>query len=275
MHEINRVRPIQLAKCVFALSVGLVATILASSPVEASPVVSPPISIKANCSVDVSSVMQHWLSSLPASTTVDIPAGACYLVDEGLKLIGSQGLTISGGAWDDATVPQPNGEPQALNPVFWFVGGSNITLENLSITGVNPGGYHPAGAFIAGIRSDGVTGLNLSNITIDNVYGDGIELAPLRAQGDVGSTILNPTTDATISDINISGSGRQGITLASVNNALISSVRLAHVGIDVFDLEADQWNEGARNVTIDGCVAGADNGALFFANGGAGGGGKW
>ncbi len=37
---------------------------------------------------------------------------------------------------------------------------------------------------------------------------------------------------------------------------------------DAFDLEADQWDEGATNVTIDGCTA--SGGALFFANGGAG-----
>ena len=204
-----------------------------------------------------------------------VPAGACYLVDEGIKLTGASGLTISGGTWKDATVPPTGGAAKDLNPVIWLVGGSNIALENMTITGVNPGGYTPAGAFIAGIRSDGVIGLNVTGVSVSNVYGDGIELAPLRAQGDIGSTILNPTKDVTMNDIDIVGPGRQGITLASVSGAAINSVRLAHVGLDVFDLEADQWNEGARDVTINGCTAGAGNGGLFFANAGSGGGAPW
>jgi hypothetical protein len=107
-------------------------------------------------------------------------------------------------------------------------------------------------------------------VSIDHTYGDGIELAPLRADGDLSGTILNPSKDVTISNVDISGAGRQGITLASVNHALISSVHLDHIGIDAFDIEADQTNEGAANVTINGCSTGSGNGGLFFANGGAG-----
>ncbi len=144
----------------------------------------------------------------------------------------------------------------------------------MKITGVNPGGYDAAGAFMEGIRSDGVLHLDVANVKIANVYGDGIELAPLRGANDLSGQILNPTKHATISNVDIEGSGRQGITLASVDHALISSVHLDDVGLNVFDVEADQGNEGAANVTIDGCTAGYGNHGLFFANGGAGGGGE-
>ncbi len=144
----------------------------------------------------------------------------------------------------------------------------------MKITGVNPGGYDAAGAFMEGIRSDGVLHLDVANVKIANVYGDGIELAPLRGANDLSGQILNPTKHATISNVDIEGSGRQGITLASVDHALISSVHLDDVGLNVFDVEADQGNEGAANVTIDGCTAGYGNHGLFFANGGAGGAGE-
>jgi hypothetical protein len=262
------------AVCVILL--GTLAAPIAAAAAAAPPAgVAPPATINSNCTGDVSQAMQNWLESLPTGTTVTAPAGACYLINEGIKLSGAAGLTISGGTWKDTAVPQPGAAPSALNPVIWLVGGTDIALENMTITGVNPGGYTPAGAFVAGIRSDGVAGLDISGVSVDNVYGDGIELAPLRAANDLSNVIVNATKDVTINDVNIFGAGRQGITLASVNDAQISSVRLAHIGLDVFDLEADQWNEGARNVTIDGCTSGAGNGGLFFANAGSGGGAPW
>jgi hypothetical protein len=260
---------------VCAILLGTLAAPVGFATVAQAAEVSPPAALDSTCSTDVSQPFQTWLEKLPADTTVVAPAGACYLVDEGIKLSAPSGLTISGGTWEDGTVPQSGGNAKALNPVIWLVGGTDVALENMTIVGKNPGGYLPAGAFVAGIRSDGVIGLNISGVSVDSVYGDGIELAPLRAQGDIGSTILNPTKDVTMNDISIVGSGRQGITLASVSGAVISSVRLAHVGLDVFDVEADQWDEGARNVTINGCTVGAGNGGLFFANGGSGGGSPW
>lgn len=237
--------------------------------------VAPPSTMASDCSTDVSGPMQHWLKSLSPGTTVQVPPGACYLVNEGIELTNPQGITISGGTWKDATVPVPGQDPSDMDPVFWFVGGSNVTMENLSIVGVNPGGYDPAGAFAAGLRSDGVTGFTVSDVDVHDVYGDGIQMSPLRADGDVSGTILSPTEDATISDVRVVGAGRQGISLISVNGAVISSVHLADIGMDVFDLEADQSNEGALNVTIDGCTVGGGDGGYFFANAGASGGRAW
>lgn len=219
--------------------------------------------------------MQRWMNSLPAGTTVTVLPGRCYLVNEGLRITGAQSLTISGGTWQDATTPAPGASPTAMTPVFWLVGGSGITLQNLTIIGTNPGAYRPSGAFAAGVRSDGVIGLSMSNLTINNVFGDGVELAPLRAANDLSNVIVNPTRNASLNHLAITGAGRQGITLASVTNATISAVVLNHIGINAFDVEADQWDEGATNVTINGCVVGGDLGGLFFANGGAGAGGYY
>jgi len=238
-----------------------------------SATVLPPSSIAGNCTQDVSTVMQRWLNALPAGTTVAVPAGSCYLVNEGLALMGAHGLTITGGTWRDASTPVTNASPKSMNPVFWLVGGSGITLQGLTIAGSNAGGYNPAGAFAAGIRVDGVVGLTVSNVTISGVYGDGIELTALRADGDIGSTIINPTESASVSNVAVTGAGRQGITLDDVSGAVLSSLVLNHIGINAFDVEADQWNEGAQNVTINGCTVGGPIGGLFFANGGAGAGG--
>jgi len=112
-------------------------------------------------------------------------------------------------------------------------------------------------------------------VAIDDVFGDGVELTPLRAQGDLGGTIINPTEDAAISNVEVTGAGRQGVTLASVSGATLTSVALRRIGMNAFDMEADQWDEGAQNVTIDGCSVAGQLGGMFFANGGASAGGAW
>ena len=154
-----------------------------------------------------------------------------------------------------------------MDPALWFQGGSNVTLENLTIAGSNPGGYTQAGAFAAGVRSDGVIGLRVSGVRVNNVWGDGLELTPLRASNDLSDIIINPSENVTVSGLTVEGAGRQGVTLASVNGATLTGVTLRQIGLNFFDVEADQGNEGAKNVTINGCATGGVGG-LFFANAG-------
>jgi len=58
----------------------------------------------------------------------------------------------------------------------------------------------------------------------------------------------------TVKDVTIRQSGRQGITVASVDGATFSDVTVTGVAFNAFDFEADQRNEGAKNVLIDGCT---------------------
>jgi hypothetical protein len=111
----------------------------------------------------------------------------------------------------------------------------------------------------------------VTDVNVCNVWGDGLELAPLRGSNDMSGTIINPTENVSVYGLTVNGAGRQGVTLASVEGANLTDVVLRHIGFDFFDVEADQSNEGAVNVTINGCEAGGD-GDLFFANGGASGG---
>ena len=241
----------------------------------ALPGTAPPASLADNCSEDVSAGMRWWLSSLAPGTVVHAPAGACYLVNEGLRLVGLRDISIIGGQWEDHTKPVSGASPNDMGAVFWFVGGSGITVENVTISGVNPGGYDPSGAFAGALRSDGVVGFTASNITVQNVYGDGVTLDPLRGSTDDSSTIVRPSENVVLHNVSVDGAGRQGIALTSVSGASMSDIEFSHIGLDVFDVEADQGNEGAQNVTVDGCTVHGDTGGIFFANGGAGSGSPW
>ncbi len=220
----------------------------------------------------MSSALHKWFKSLPAGATVTMHPGSCYLVNEGVKLKNAQGLTVSGGEFKIATVPQDvrgKSERDKGHAVFWLIGGSHLTFESMQIVGANQGGYHQHLAFEAGIRSDGVDGLTVSNVTVTNVFGDGIELNVLRGAQDDSGKIIRPSENVTVTHVTVNGAGRTGVALAGASDVSMSAVHLSHIGINDFDLEADQGNEGAKNVTINGCTADGA-GAAFFANGGAG-----
>ncbi len=214
--------------------------------------------------------MNLWLRTLPPGAVVQPPPGACYLINEGVKVYAADDLTIDGGTWRDDTVPISTKSP-AGQAVLWFVGGSDVTLENLTVEGVNPGGHHPTGAFQSGIRSDGVVGLTVDYVTVVDTFGDGLELAPLRGAQDDSGEIIRPSENVVVNGLSILGAGRTGVSLPSVTNATLTNVNMFNIGVNDFDVEADQRNEGAIDVTIDGCSANGA-GAAFFANGGAGGG---
>lgn len=238
-------------------------------PAPAPPAVSPPASIASNCSTDVSSALQAWLTSLRPGKTVLVNSTACYRVDEGIKLKDRQRLTVYGGTFrNESVAPGPSAHSKG-DPVFTVVGGFDVTLEAMRISGVNRGGYHARLAFAGGIELEGTAHATIRGVTVTSTFGDGITLAPLRggANHDSGQ-ILAPVSAVTIRDVTIKGAGRQGVTFAAVSGAQLSDVVVIHPGLDTFDMEADQANEGASDVTIDRCEA--SGGILFFANGGAG-----
>jgi hypothetical protein len=233
---------------------------------------TPPSTIASDCSADVSETLRAWFKMLPAGQTVVMRPGACYLVNEGIKLKDPQGLTVYGGEFRSDVVPSDQkGQPPSDKgyPIFTVLGGKGVTLESMQIDGANPGGYHPRLAFAGGIEFEGTSDATVRGVTISHTFGDGITLAPLRGGADHNSgTILAPAGPITIDGLTVDGAGRQGVTFASVSGALLTDVIVDDTALDTFDFEADQWNEGASDVTIDGCLA--SGGALFFANGGAG-----
>jgi hypothetical protein len=269
------------AKVIGALSIvlGAVAAQVPAWGLVPSTSVSPPGSIAADCSVDVSATLGAWLRALPADTTVNVPSSACYQVDEGLKLNFPTNLTIEGGTFQNlATTPPPrNGHAAQLGfPVFNVLGGSGVTFQNLAIEGADPGGgYLAKMAFAGGIELQGTTGATIDNVTVTSVFGDGITLAPLRGGPNHNSgKILSPATNVTASGITVNGAGRMGVTFGSVSGATMTNLTISNVGLDTFDVEADQSNEGSQNVTINGCTASSaatsNYARTFFSNGGVG-----
>jgi len=218
-----------------------------------------PAGIAADCSSDVSRLLDAWLNSLPPGSMWTPAPGACFQVDSGLELRFPTDLTIDGGTFEDPTTTAPRDRghgTQRGHAAIEALGGTGLVLENLNIVGAHKGfSYRPALAFEGGIQLDGTADATISDVNVTHTFGDGIDLEPLRGGSDYRSgAIVQPVENLTVIGVTIKGAGRQGITAASVDGATMTNVHISGVGFDAFDFEADQANEGAKNVMIDGCT---------------------
>jgi len=225
--------------------------------------VTPPSAINATCRHDVSARLQTWLTGLPTNSSVVIAPGSCYLINHGIVLRGVHGLSITGGTWKSIN-------PRAQNPFFWLasrdictngpcdghgpwvrsVPCTNISLSNMKVIGAEARakGYQANGSFV---RSDGVVGLTIRNVTVRHPTGDGLNLEPLRAPAGSGN-IVHGTEEVRVTNFSVDSPGRVGIAPVSVNRAVFTNVRVTNPGHEAWDFEADQGNEGARHVVVKG-----------------------
>src|SRR6476661_2696038 len=76
-------------------------------------VVVVPSSIIADCSADVTSVLQSWLDSTPDNVRLMLRRGACFRIEGTLKLVDRNDLVLDGlGATLKATTPGSGGRLQ-------------------------------------------------------------------------------------------------------------------------------------------------------------------
>jgi hypothetical protein len=208
-----------------------------------------PSYINSTCHADVSEALQTWLQGLSPGTIWYSPVGSCYLINHGIYLLLPHGITIDGGTFVERWLGYMGRRG------FNVIGGTYMTFENMTINGPNVTNiWDPQRAFQSGIELQGTAEATISNVRITHVFGDGITLAPLRGGADHASgRIIRPVTNLIIDKVWIDGAGRQGISPVSVTNATITDVTMHYVDMNAFDFEADQGNEGAINVTINGC----------------------
>lgn len=153
---------------------------------------SPPSSINASCSRDVSSALQTWLDSVPDGAsanevnTIDLRSG-CYLLNgrdplktgEGMKLVGRQNLRIVGdGATLRTSIDVPrHPDRRAHNRAqLTLVENRNVTIDGLTFKGYapRPGIYESRSEFDHNLRVLGGSGITITDITADKAQGDNV-----------------------------------------------------------------------------------------------------
>lgn len=218
---------------------------------------SPPPSIDATGTDDVTTALLAWIGTVPDSSTIRLPAGARYRVEGTLLLRNRYGLTIeAAGATLVATTTGADAErPAGVALRSWprvrshvsLVGGGGYVIRGLTIRGAHPFGGVGDSAYVEaleaqhGVNAIAVRGLVLDSITITDIYGDFVYL------GHAG--------DEWTSDVRISGSrfernGRQGIGIVGARRVRIEGNYIGQVRRAGVDIEPNFSNGGAVDVVV-------------------------
>jgi hypothetical protein len=225
-----------------------------------------PATIPSDCSVDVTGPLEQWLTTLPAGSSsapvvVQFAYNGCYQIDSSLTLRNFRDYTFDGNGAElkQENVTPMNNSVSTSDPVYcgdtadtfgpghlnqsgimwWIEGGCDITLENFNLqgsygTGTDSSSLPQQDSLI---QLNGVQRVTLTNNTFNNAWGDWITLFKVHEAPPTQGTF--PSTDITITDNQMNGSGRQGISPIYVNRVLIARNTIGSVAATVIDLEAD------------------------------------
>ncbi len=241
--------------------------------------------------MNVTDSLRDWLYSLPVGTpsrpvVVQFTENGCYQVDGSLYLRNFRDYVFDGNGaifrqrslsadtiqgFDPASMPYcgsvySNGtkglvKHSRISPImWWFEGGCDLVVENLTIEGPNTGGG--AGPNSGGgkevdsaIQLNGVQRALVGGTKIQGVDGDFVTISGLHEATGSGSQF--PSTDITINSNNFNTSGRQGITPIYVDRVLISHNFLTRVGATMFDMESDVAGGCSCNIEVtDNTISG-------------------
>ncbi len=223
----------------------------------ASPVVTIPASIPANCSRDVSAAVATWIASVPDGSTLRFGAGACYRVDRTVRIQNRHRLTIDGnGATFQAMTSGRELPPTQARArsMFNFWRGSDLTVRNVIVRGANPNAGTGDFAYVAALEGQaayvigGVQNMVMDHVEAYDVYGDFVFVGPATKHLLVRSSTF-------------ARNGRQGWTIngedITFEHNTIRGTRRATI-----DLEPSSPSSITRRVTIRDNTIGA--GRLYF-----------
>lgn len=201
-----------------------------------------PTSIPGDCSADVSRTMSEWIASVPDGTTIVFPPNACYRVEQGISVVDRSGLTFDGsGSTFRSTTPGDSGRKQ-----WQLIGGSNLTLRNLTTVGVNPTPHYvPDFEWQHNYSIQGVDGVVLDHVTGLNAYGDFVGIDPDRRREPPV-----PARNVEVKGSTFRVAGRQGISCTFCDGLTVDGNLLDGVGQSVIDWEIEDPSWHGRNLRV-------------------------
>ena len=205
-----------------------------------------------------------------SGTVFTAPPNACYSIPSGgINLVGLSHVVIDGGSFIDSnTRPCPYAHcapgSEEGRPAIKVQGGSDITIENVSVTGVNRGGYDPHLAANDGIDVIGTAGVTLTDDSVSHVFGSCADFEGLRS-GNGTNGVVAAVTNLVSTGLSVTACGNQAIAGVSLNGAVFDNTTIGTAGQDQWDFEADVEGVGAKNVVVNGCT---DQGLVNITGGG-------
>ena len=211
-----------------------------------------PASIDHTGTTDVSAALTAFIKSVPDGNTITFPAGAKYRIESGIVVSGRHNLVIDGnGDQFFATTDGSAYPPVGPNIQYWprhrdqwlVLGGSNVTLKNLTVRGANPNAGTATNAYVlslegqAGVEFAGTNKGTLANCSISYTYGDLVYIG-------TGATAID------VHGCTLTRSGRQGISVADANGVTIHQNNISLIRCSSIDLETDSIKWNVENVVV-------------------------
>jgi hypothetical protein len=233
------------------------ATAAAKPPVKS--VYKVPGNIKSDCSSAVENKLMAWLATVPDGATVQFPSNGCYGQDGTITLTGRNRLVIDGGGSEFRALT-PGGSSRAN---WRFVGGSELTMQNVAVRGANPQGvYDHTVEWQHGFSIEGVQGMTLTNVQARETWGDGIYVGHSTntpACGDDASSSRN----VVITGATLERAGRQGLAITDAEQVTLQNSTVGPVAWSGVDVEPDATCDIARHITISHNSFGANHYGVF------------
>lgn len=207
------------------------------------PVHVVPDSVDASGTHDVTALLQRELDQLPNGGTLRLRAGGRYRVDGTLLIAHRSRLTLDGAGAQMFAGTRGAGDRSQVR----IVGGTGITLRDLTITGANEHAGLGDAAYVVpmvgqhGIRIEGASGVELARVTVERVFGDFVYVGPDGSRWSDGIWIHDSHFDR---------SGRQGISVTAGRNVVIERNEIAYAHRAIVDLEPNGADWGAEGVHI-------------------------
>lgn len=142
----------------------------------------------------------------------------------------------------------------ALNAHFIVQRGSGLTFKTFKLLNTvndgDSGERDPDGfgsgfgskAFKSGIILSGTNAVNVSNVAIDAVFGDGIKVG--------GEPPLTCTSDVSMRSVSVDQNGRRRMAVACAVGVVIDRVKVLHSHVTAIDLEPNGTGSHAKNIEI-------------------------
>jgi hypothetical protein len=272
MKEVRRTLATLALAMAISMLIGMSPSLAVAAPQAAGGERAVPSTIAADCTADVTKVLNAWMASVADGSTLRFAAGACYRVDGTLTLQDRHDLTLDGNGASFAASRVPPTSPKITRQMWSVVGGSGITIRNMEARGTNPtGAFDVRREWFPLIQIAGTSKVLIERVRGSHAWGDFVSIGPdVRRVTNSDGTGGVLGTDITIRDSSASKIGRHGVTCNGCEDVLIDRNVFSDVAYQIVDIEveADTWH--ARNVAFTNNTIGGRVNLSVLANAGIG-----
>jgi len=219
------------------------------------PIVFVPSTIDFSGKADVTNALQSFIDNVDDGSLVRFHKNGRYRVEGTLFVTNKTDVTFDG---QNATIfATTTGTLERSQ--WWITEGGGLVFRNFIVKGANPyagtgeKAYNPKYEKQHGFRIEGVSGIELSHLTVTDVYGDFVYIARY---------VTDTPTNVWIHDSNFDRNGRQGVSLVAATGVVIERNTFADTRRGTIDLEPNGPNQSVTDAFILNNTIGA--GRLFF-----------